>query len=359
LAADGEAVTGDVVNTASRLLDLATPGEIVVSEETFAAAEFAFEFEELEPVEVKGKAQALRPCRVLAARSRFGVDLRPRPSTPFVGRREEREMLEAAFRRAVVEDSVQIVTITGEPGIGKTRLVQELARFADEWPALVRWRQGRSLPYGDGVGYWAIGEIVKAEAGILESDDPGAVAEKLSAAVGHHVEASERDWVRARLAPLVGLEGVSPEVPRDELFTAWRRFLESVARTSAVFVFEDLQWADDGMLVFIEHLVDRAVGLPMLVVCIARPELYERHPSWGGGRRNAISIGLSPLSEQETWMLLSALLERDMLSPEDAPRCSSAPAGTPSMRRNSRGCSGTWPRAGASVSPPCRRRCSC
>ncbi|HEX5950478.1 MAG TPA: AAA family ATPase, partial [Actinomycetota bacterium] len=231
--------------------------------------------------------------------------------------REEREMLEAAFRRAVVEDSVQLVTITGEPGIGKTRLVQELARFADEWPALVRWRQGRSLPYGDGVGYWAIGEIVKAEAGILESDHPAVVAEKLSAAVGHHVEPSERDWVRARLAPLVGLEGVSPEVPRDELFTAWRRFLESVARTSAVFVFEDLQWADDGMLAFIEHLVDWAVGLPMLVVCVARPELYERHPAWGGGRRNATSIALSPLSEQETWMLLSALLERDTLSPED------------------------------------------
>ena len=313
----GEAVTGDVVNTASRLLSLAAPGEIVVSEEAFAAAEFAFEFEELEAVEVKGKAEPLRPRRVLAARSRFGVDLRPRPSTPFVGRREEREMLEAAFRRAVVEDSVQLVTITGEPGIGKTRLVQELARFADEWPALVRWRQGRSLPYGDGVGYWAIGEIVKAEAGILESDEPAVVAEKLSAAVGHHVEPSERDWVRARLAPLVGLEGVSPEVPRDELFTAWRRFLESVARTSAVFVFEDLQWADDGMLTFIEHLVDWAVGLPMLVVCVARPELYERHPAWGGGRRNATSIALSPLTEQETWMLLSALLERDTLSPED------------------------------------------
>ncbi|HET9722653.1 MAG TPA: AAA family ATPase [Actinomycetota bacterium] len=313
----GEAVTGDVVNTASRLLGLAGPNEIVVSEDTFAAAEFAFEFEDLEAVEVKGKAEPLRPCRVVAARSRFGVDLRPRPSTPFVGRREEREMLEAAFRRALVEDSVQLATITGEPGIGKTRLVQELERFADEWPALVRWRQGRSLPYGDGVGYWGIGEIVKAEAGILESDDPAVVAEKLSAAVGHHVEPSERDWVRARLAPLVGLEGVSPEVPRDELFTAWRRFLESVARTSAVFVFEDLQWADDGMLAFIEHLVDWAVGLPMLVVCVARPELYERHPAWGGGRRNATAIALSPLSEQETWMLLSALLERDMLSPED------------------------------------------
>jgi len=311
----GEAVTGDVVNTASRLLSLAGPSEIVVSEETFGAAEFAFEFEELEPVEVKGKAVALRPRRVLAARSRFGVDLRPRPSTPFVGRGVEREMLEAAFRRAVVEDSVQLVTVTGDPGIGKTRLVQELARFADEWPALVRWRQGRSLPYGDGVGYWALGEIVKAEAGILESDDPAAVGEKLSAAVSHHVDPSERDWVRARLAPLVGLEGVSPEVPRDELFTAWRRFLESIARTPAVFVFEDLQWADDGMLAFIEHLVDRALGLPMLVVCVARPELYERHPAWGGGRRNATSIALSPLSEQETWTLLSTLLERDVLSP--------------------------------------------
>lgn len=310
----GEAVTGDVVNTAARLQTLAGPGEIVVGEPTFAAAAFAFEFEELEPAEVKGKAEPLRVWRVRAARSRFGVDLRPRPDTPFVGRREEREMLEAAFRRAVVEQSVQLVTVTGEPGIGKTRLVQELSRFADEWPELVRWRQGRSLPYGDGVGYWALGEVVKAEAGILESDDPAAVGDKLTAAVAHHVDASERDWVRTRLAPLVGLESVSPEVPREELFTAWRRFLESVARNSAVFVFEDLQWADDGMLAFIEHLVDWAVGLPMLVVCVARPELYERHPTWGGGRRNASSIALSPLSEQETSMLLSALLEHDALS---------------------------------------------
>ncbi|MGE5459833.1 MAG: ATP-binding protein [Solirubrobacterales bacterium] len=310
----GEAVTGDVVNTASRLQQLAAPGELVVGEETFRATEFAFAFEELDPVEVKGKAEPVRIWRVLSARSRFGVDLRPRPSTPFVGRREEREMLEAAFRRAVVEQSTQLVTITGEPGIGKTRLVQELARFVDEWPELVRWRQGRSLPYGEGVGHWALGEIVKAEAGILESDAPDVVDDKLSAAVAHHVEVSERDWVRARLAPLVGVEGSSLDVPREELFTAWRRFLEAIARNSAVFVFEDLQWADDGMLAFIEHLVDWAIGLPMLVVCVARPELYERHPAWGGGRRNATSVALSPLSEQETSMLLSALLGRDALS---------------------------------------------
>ena len=327
----GEAVTGDVVNTASRLLGLGGPGEIVIGEETHAAAEFAFGFAELDQVTVKGKRDPLRVWRVLSSRGRFGIDLRPRPSTPFVGRREERELLERVFRRSVSERSVQLVTITGEPGSGKTRLVEELQRFVDELPDLVRWRQGRSLPYGDGVAYWALGEIVKAEARILESDPPELAERKLAAAVEHNVpESSERDWLRARLAPLAGLEDATVEVPREELFTAWRRYLEALStRMPAVFVFEDLQWADDGMLAFIEHLVDWAVGLPMLVVCTARPELYERHPAWGGGRRNATSIALSPLSEQETSMLLSALLERDTLPARMWARVLDAASGNP------------------------------
>ncbi len=206
---------------------------------------------------------------------------------------------------------MQLVTITGEAGVGKSRLVQELANVADEWPSLVRWRQGRSLPYGEGLSFWALGEIVKADAGILESDSPVEADAKLRKAIEPYVrDPDERDRLRLRLAPLVGAEGTPFDAPREELFEAWRRWFEALASDSAfVVVFEDLQWADDVMLEFVEHLVDWAVGLPLLIVCAARPELYERHEAWGGGRRNATSIALPPLAPQETAMLVGALLE--------------------------------------------------
>jgi class 3 adenylate cyclase/tetratricopeptide (TPR) repeat protein len=309
----GEAVTGDVVNTASRITSIAAPGEVIVGEPTYRATAFAFDYETRDPVTVKGKAAPLAVWRAVEARSRMGIDLRPRTPTPFVGRREERSILEAAFRRVLNEPSVQIVTITGEPGVGKTRLVHELGLLVDDYPELVRWRQGRCLPYGEGISFWAFGEIVKAEAGILESDGPHEASAKLAASLAHLDDPAERDWIRTRLAPLAGVEGAG-DVPRDELFTAWRRYVEMLASHSpTVLVFEDLQWADDALLGFIEHLADWVVGLPLFMCCTARPELYERHPSWGGGRRNASSIALPPLSAKETSMLLSALLDRTVL----------------------------------------------
>jgi class 3 adenylate cyclase/tetratricopeptide (TPR) repeat protein len=311
----GEAVTGDVVNTASRITSIAAPGEVLVGEPTYRATAYAFAYETRAPVTVKGKAEPLEVWRAVEPRSRMGVDLRPRTQTPFIGRRDERSMLEAAFRRVLNELSVQIVTVTGEPGVGKTRLVHELGLLVDEYPELVRWRQGRCLPYGEGISFWAFGEIVKAEAGILDSDSPEAASDKLAAALAHVDDAAERDWLRTRLAPLAGAEG-SADVPREELFTAWRRFVEMLAaQAPTVLVLEDLQWADDALLEFVEYLADWVVGVPLLLLCTARPELYERHPAWGGGRRNASSIVLPPLSAQETSMLLSALLERTVLPP--------------------------------------------
>src|SRR5207249_3788222 len=138
---------------------------------------------------------------------------------------------------------------------------------------LVSWRQGRCLPYGDGITFWPLIEIVKAEAGILESDAPAAAASKLDAVIP--AKTPDRDWLRERLRPLVGLEG-APPVGQEEAFTASRMFLESIAdRGPAVFVFEDLHWADDAMLAFVDHLVDRSRGTQMLIVATARPELYE------------------------------------------------------------------------------------
>jgi class 3 adenylate cyclase/tetratricopeptide (TPR) repeat protein len=314
----GEAVTGDVVNTASRLQTAAEPGEILVGESTYAATALVFEWAEHEPVHAKGKAEPQRAWLAQASRGRFGIDLRPASPAPFIGRADQVALLQGAFRRAVGESAVQLVTIIGEAGVGKTRLIQELSESADEWPGLVRWRQGRSLPYGEGLSYWALEEIVKADAGILESDSPEEADEKLRREIAAYVpEPAERDRLRARLAPLAGIEGAVIDVPRDELFAAWRRWFEALAADSPfVIVFEDLQWADEAMLAFVQHLVDWTVGLPLLIVCAARPELYERHPAWGGGRGNSTTVAVPPLSMRETSMLLGALLEGSVLPRE-------------------------------------------
>jgi tetratricopeptide (TPR) repeat protein len=306
----GEAVTGDVVNTASRLQTAAERGEVLVGSSTYEATGLVFEWAKHEAVVAKGKAEPLEAWLAVASRGHSGIDLRPASSSPFIGRTDQLALLQSAFRRAVGESTVQLITITGEAGVGKTRLIQELSNFAEEWPNLVRWRQGRSLPYGEGLSFWALSEIVKADAGILESDPPEEAKDKLRRSIEPYVqEPTERDWLRARLAPLAGTDG-AVEAPREELFGAWRRWFEALASDSPfVVVFEDLQWADDVLLRFIEHLVDWAVDVPLLVVCAARPELYERYPAWGGGRRNSTSVALSPLTPRETSMLLGALLE--------------------------------------------------
>ena len=307
----GEAmVAGDVVNTAARLQGAAPVGGVAVGEQTHAATTALFDYEVLEPVVLKGKAQPVRIWRPLAARSRMGVDVVRAHATPLVGRELERQLVVGGFERVLRDRQPQLVTIVGEPGVGKSRLVSELFAHIDGLPDLVRWRQGRCLPYGEGITFWALGEIVKGELGILESDPPTTAAEKLDAAIP---EGPDRDWLCQRLAPLVGLEATS-SAERDELFTAWRRFLEALAADSpSVFVFEDLHWADEAMLAFLEHLADWAEGVPMLLVTTTRPELFERHPTWAAAARNATRINLGPLTETETGELISMLLEQSVL----------------------------------------------
>jgi hypothetical protein len=248
-----------------------------------------------------------------------GAQLSRQPATPFVGRQDELDLLKRTHARAMRESTVQLVTITGEPGVGKSRLVREFAAFLDAQEELLAWRQGRCLAYGDGITFWALGEVVKAEAGILESDDPQVATAKLAAAVAAAVEEpAERDWVTTRLAPLVGLGGQSGgAVDRSEAFTAWQRFLEAIAaRRPLVLVIEDLHWADEALLAFLERLLEWASPVSLLLVCTARPELYDQAPGWGGGTRNAMTIALSPLDDEETARLLSALLARPVLPAE-------------------------------------------
>ena len=305
-------VTGDAVNTASRLQGAAPLRGILVGEATHAATARAVEYEELEPVEVKGKSQPLAVWRAVGARSRLGIDVDAPAAAPFVGRRRELELLQQLFERCLDESGMQLVTIVGEPGAGKTRLVGELRAWVDERPEIVLWRQGRCLPYGEGIAYWPVGEAVKAQAGILESDDLAATAAKLDLTLEGM---PDPDWLRARLAPLLGLEAGSGS--RDESFAAWRTFFEELAaRSPLILIVEDLHWADPAMLEFVEYLVEWSAGEPMLVIATARPELFERNPGWGGGKRNATTISLSSLSDEDTARLVAALLERSVLPAE-------------------------------------------
>jgi class 3 adenylate cyclase/tetratricopeptide (TPR) repeat protein len=303
-------VTGDVVNTASRLQQAAPGGALIVGETTYRATRAAIEYTELAAVSVKGKAAPLPVWRAVGARARIGLDLES-GVVPFVGRKHELALLRQTFERTLRESRLQLVTIVGEPGAGKTRLVAEFGRWVDDRPELVGWRLGRCLPYGDGITFWALGEIVKAHTGILESDSPDEAERKL-AAVLSGAAPGERAWLLSRVLPLVG--GESSAAGRSESFAAWRAFLEAAAEQAPlVVVVEDLHWADAALVEFLEHLVDWSTEVPLLILCTARPELFERHHSWGSGKRNSTTLSLPPLSEEEMTRLVALLLSRSVL----------------------------------------------
>ncbi len=289
-------VTGDAVNVAARLERAAEPGEIVAGERTVAAVRGAFEFSETQTVEARGKAEGVA-CRSLV---RSVTLMRPRgvagSPAAFVGRRAELELLQATYRRALDGREPHLVTIMGDPGVGKTRLAQELGRWlADQSPQPLQ-RTGRCQPYGQAT-YWALAEVIKEHLGILDSDSPETVRQRLGQ--------------REILALALGLDvagELHPLAARERLHEAWVDFLEELAGDGpAVVVIEDLHWAEDPLLDLLERIV-RDVHGPLLVLCTARPELLGRRPAWGGGRRNASLLWLEALSPDEASALLGQLV---------------------------------------------------
>ena len=236
-----------------------------------------------------------------------------------MNRDRELGVLRDALARVRAERSVQLVTVVGVPGIGKSRLLSELWQTAEAEVEPVNWRLGRSLPYGEGVTFWALAEMVKAQAGILETDTAGQAEAKLAAMTAEAVPgAADADWVGRHLGALVGAGRwrgrQSGGDRRGEAFAAWRYFFEALAESRPlVLVFEDLHWANDGLLDFVDYLADWAGGVPLLVVGSARPELLERRPGWGGGKPNALTLTLAPLSDQDTARLIGSLLGRPVL----------------------------------------------
>jgi class 3 adenylate cyclase/tetratricopeptide (TPR) repeat protein len=315
---EGEGMaSGDVVNTTARLQTAAPVNGILVGETTYRATERTIEYREAPPVSAKGKTEQVKVWEVLEPRARFGVDIGLRGRVPLVSREQELDVLLDALSRVRAESASQLVTLVGVPGIGKSRLVLELSAVVDEDPELIYWRQGRSLPYGEGVTFWSLAEIVKAQSGVLENDSAEAALEKLRRTVRDVVaDASEAEWIESHLRPLVGLEGEAQAAGdrQAQAFGAWRRFFEHLAeRSPLVLVFEDLHWADDGLLDFVDDLVEWASAVPLLVVCVARPELLSRRPGWGGGKPNATTLSLSPLTHDDTARLVGALLEQAVL----------------------------------------------
>jgi class 3 adenylate cyclase/S1-C subfamily serine protease len=298
--ASGEGlVTGDAVNVTARLQSAAPPMAVAVGELTHVATERIFSFEPCHPVTLKGKAKPLSAWIATAPLARTGSELRDFAS-PFVGREDELATLQALLDDATEARAPRLALIVGEPGIGKSRLLAEFARRLDDLPQVVTWREGRCLPFGPGITFWALSEIVRESAGIRESDGAARAEARLESILP---ETRDRDRLRARLRPLVGL--AAEEAGREENFAAWREFLESLAASGpAIIVVQDLHWADEALLAFMDFMAQSTARVPLLVLASARPETAERVGPGAGFATVATRLALGPLSGEETSQLL-------------------------------------------------------
>jgi class 3 adenylate cyclase len=309
---------GDVVNTAARLQAAAPVNGILVGERTFRATRAVIDYRPAPPVSAKGKREPVAVWEAVQAHARSGFGFPRQARTALVGRDRELGVLRGALARVRAERSPQLVTVVGVPGIGKSRLLYELWQIAGALAEPTCWRLGRSLPYGEGVSFWALAEIVKAQAGILDSDTTDEAEAKLAEMTAEVVPgAADAGWVCRHLGALAGVGGGGVPVGGDrrgEAFAAWRHFFEALAEhRPLVLVFEDLHWADDGLLDFVDYLAEWAGQVPLLMVGSARPELQERRPGWGGGKPNAVTLSLAPLSDQDSARLIGSLLGRPVL----------------------------------------------
>ena len=301
-------VAGDIVNTASRIQSAAAPGTVLVGETTQRAAAQSLVFEEAGEQVLKGKTEPILTWRAVRVVSERGGRNRSEAlEAPFVGRDEELRQVKDLFHATQREGKPRLVSVIGPGGIGKSRLAWEFLKYIDGLAGQVWWHAGRSPAYGDGITFWALGEMVRGRAGLLETDDEATSQEKIAAAVEQHVpDAEERRWIQAALLALLGFEA---DISSDQLFAAWRTFFERMAATSpVVMVFEDLHHADTGTLDYIDHLMEWSRTVPITVITLARPELLEKRPDWGAGKRTFASIHLEPLPPEEMHRLLAGLV---------------------------------------------------
>ena len=311
IGAEGQGmVAGDLVNTASRIQSVAVPGTVYVGDSTRRATEQTIAYESAGSHELQGKGGLYPLYRALRVVSGARGALKSQGlEAPFVGRDRELRLIKDLFHGCADDGRAHLVSVTGIAGIGKSRLTWEFFKYIDGLPALTYWQRGRCLSYGEGVTYWALADLVRMRCRIAEDEEPASSIAKLQAALAEYVlDEEERRFVEPRVAHLLGLEE-GPRFERDDLFAAWRLFFERLADAEpTALVFEDMQWADESLLDFVEYLLDWSRNHPILVITLARPELLERRPTWGAGRRNFTSLYLEPLSGASMDALLAGLI---------------------------------------------------
>ncbi len=314
---DQRLVTGDAVNVAARLEQAAAAGDILVGESTYRLVRDAVVAEPVEPLTLKGKADPVPAYRIVEVEA--GAEgLSRRLDSPMVGRDHERSLLAQAFDRAVEERTSHLFTVLGSAGVGKSRLV---ADFLDQVEARAQVIRGRCLPYGEGITFWPIREVVSRAAGIAEEDPPDRAIALLRELLSEEPESIAND-VAALLGFAPGV--VAPE----EGSRAVRRLFETLARRRPLVVlFDDIHWAETAFLDLVEHVADLSRDAPILLLCVARPELLELRPGWGGGKLNATSILLQPLSPTECRTLMENLLGGSGLDAATAQRIVEAAEG--------------------------------
>jgi class 3 adenylate cyclase len=318
-------VAGDVVNTASRLQAAAPVNGILVGEETYRSTRSIIHYEEAEPVSAKGKREPVPVWRAVGAHSDPGE--RAVGRAPMVGRESELSLLGEIWKRVVSDRRPQLVTIFGAAGIGKTRLAAEFGQLAREDGARVI--RGRSVPYGEVAPYAALAAQVKQVAKIFDTDGAEAALEKLERAVAA-VLSDESAEVAAHMAVLVGVGKETGVGDREALFFSARRVVEALARDQpTVLLFEDIHWADAGMLDLLEAFASRVRDVPLLLLALTRPELLERRPTWGGGLPGYTAVRLESLDEAAAKELAAKLLTQEGERVRDPDEIAQAGEGNP------------------------------
>ncbi len=310
--------SGDVVNTAARLQAAAPVDCVLVDDSTRRATDRHIVYTRAAPVTAKGKSDPIEVWQAVRPRASQGVEVDQSSRSLLVGRERELRLLAETLARVRTARSPQLLIISGAAGIGKSRLVWELRRAAEAETELITWRQGRCLPYGDGIALWALGEIIKAQAGVLDNDPSAITDNKLTQAVAALVpDPAEAAWVKGHLNGLVGVGGHRMSDSRTEAFAAWRRFIEALATAGpTVLVIEDLHWADEQLLDFVDHLINWAGSVPLLLVATTRPGLLNRRTSLAAANGRCAIVPLSALSDVDTERLLDESLGQLSLSPE-------------------------------------------
>jgi class 3 adenylate cyclase/tetratricopeptide (TPR) repeat protein len=310
LAKPGEGlVVGDRVNTASRAQSAAPPGALVVDDVTHEVTEAAIAYEDAGSHQVKGKAEPLHLWRALRVVAGIGGVQRERGlEAPLVGRDADLRLLKALFHGALERRSARLVALCGAAGVGKSRLLWEFDKYSDGLADTVLWHSGRCLSYGDGAAYWALAEMVRQRFGIAEEASEQDARAKLAAGLDRWVpSAADRAFLEPRLGALLGV--AEPGLQRAELFAGWRLFLERLAeQLPVVLVFEDLQWAEDGLLDFIEHVLEWSAASPIFILALTRPQPAGRE-GWPASLRGATSLQLDALAPEQMQQLLESLVD--------------------------------------------------